>query len=381
MSDLYYCLEVEEENLSDLITGLRIEESDSQAGMATLTLRDSKLALSNLLQEGLHVEIELGRRDAHAPLFRGMITSIRPSFPSRGEPQLEVEAMDSLIRLGLRPQTRLWQNQAISQIVMQIARDNHLCPGSINLGEKRDTQIQAERPLVQVEETDLAFLFRLAQDYDCKLYVDHQTSRDQLNFISTRRIMESDLIETPLVFNDNLEEFSVKLDVFSIAARPSELITTHLLTAETEEAPSASEAEASVEPPSEGQLVVTSSACFPDAEGLARLGEGAERLSRMWFQFSARHPHVEDAWPIPPRRAGAPSRLSEDDSGTYGDASRIKGQTAQGKATGDIWLRPCRMVRVKGYGECWSGDWYLAQVEHQLDLEQHNYTCSFTCTR
>jgi hypothetical protein len=386
MSNLYYCLEVEGENLSDLIAGFRIEESDSQAGMATLTLRDSHLVLSNLLQEGLNVEIELGRREAHAPIFRGMITSIRPTFPSRGEPQLEVEVMDSLIRLGLRPQTRIWQGKTIGEIVGEIARNNHLCPGRIHLGEGRDRQIEADRPLMQIEETDLAFLYRLAQDYDCKLYVDHQISGDKLNFISTRHILESDPIATPLAFNDNLEEFSVTLDVFAIGARPTELITTDLLSAdrlppETAETPVIPAAGSPAELASAGQLVATHAACVPDVERLARLGQAIERLSRLAIRFRARPTQREEAWPTPARLAGAPSRLSGDDSGTYGDASRIRGQTAQGKATGSIWLHPCQQVRVEGYGGCWSGNWYLTQVEHQLDLEERNYTCSFTCTR
>lgn len=343
MSDLYYCLEVEGENLSDLIAGFRIEESDSQAGLATLTLRDSNLVLSNLLQEGLQVEIELGRREAHAPLFRGTIAGIRPSFPSRGEPQVEVEVMDSLIRLGLRPQTRLWQNKTISQIVRAIAEAHSFRPDEIELEEDKDITIQEERPLLQVEETDLAFLFRLARDYDCKLYIDHQISGDRLNFISTSSILQSDPIETPLVFNDNLEEFSVTLDVFSTGASPIELITTELLSGnrlpqEEEGAPSTSAAEATTESTSERQLVATSSAWIADLERIARAGEGAERLSRMRVQFTARHPRVAAAWPVSPRLAGAPSRFSSDRSGTYSDSSRRLGQTAQGRAAGSIGL-------------------------------------------
>jgi phage protein D len=368
MSDLYYCVEIEGEEVSDLLMNLRVDESDQQADMAILTFRDSHHVLSDVLQEGLAVEVNLGCRSSHTLILRGMVTDIQTNQPSQGEPQVEVEVMDSLIRMALRPKDQRWRETTISQIVQDIALDNQLRPGTIDLGEEeREAEVGVDRALMQVAETDLAFLFRLAHDYDCKLYIDHELAGDSLNFISTRRLMQADPIEERLTFNNNLQRFSVSLDTAATAIQ-ARLVTTDPRTGELVDVTT------DLREPESADWV-------PDAERLLRVGEGTERLSRLTTQFRARHPRAEEAWRVPPRALCVASRPSTDRSRATGDYSRRLGQTGSGQATGSIWLRPRRRVRVEGYGGRWSGDWYLAQVEHQLDLDQHDYTCSFTCTR
>jgi phage protein D len=188
MSEIFFRVTVEGEDVSDLLERLEVEESDTQADMATLTFANRSLVLADILQEGLMVEIDLGRQDAHALIFRGIMTGIRPGFPSQGLPKVEVQAMDSLIQLGLQPKTRRWWNTSVAQIVRDIAQFNGLGLGDIEPTE--DALIDEMRPYHQIEETDLAFLLRLGRDYDSKLYVEH-SDQDTLNFVSTRRLNSS----------------------------------------------------------------------------------------------------------------------------------------------------------------------------------------------
>jgi hypothetical protein len=104
--------------VTDLLELIAVEENDSRADLATLTFGDRHLVLADILHEGLSVEVDLGRSDAHALIFRGMITGIRAYFPSRGRAQVEVQAVDSLIQLGLKPRTRRWWKTTVSQMVL-----------------------------------------------------------------------------------------------------------------------------------------------------------------------------------------------------------------------------------------------------------------------
>src|SRR5215475_182678 len=165
----FVSVKVEGEEVNDLLELVEVEENDSQADLAILTFGDSHLILSDILHEGLTVEVDLGRKDAHALIFRGMIIGIRADFPSRGEARVEVQALDTLITMALRPKTLRWWNTTLSQIVRDLAIVNGFVPGDIEFAE--DGVVDEVRPRQQVEETDLAFLHRLAQDYDCKVYV------------------------------------------------------------------------------------------------------------------------------------------------------------------------------------------------------------------
>jgi phage protein D len=365
MDAAFLSAKVEGEEVNDLVDRVEVEEHDSRADLATLTFGDSHLVLSDILHEGLAVEVDLGRGDAHALIFRGMITSIRASFPSRGQAQVEVQAVDSLVQLGLKPRTRRWWNTTVSQIVRDIALANGFLPGDI--APEEDAMLHEQHPRQQVEETDLAFLHRLAEDYDCKLYIEHGRGPDSLNFVATKKLLEADPVEEILAFNANLEEFSVAFDAFATAAA-ERLVTTDPLTGERVEINN------SLVGPADTQWV-------PDPGRIARLGEGAARLAGLATKAAVKRAHLSDFWRLPSREAGAASRSAADRSNTLGDRARRLGQTGRGRATGSIWLRPRRRVTVEGYGGRWSGSWYLARVRHVLDVRQRRYVSSFICTR
>lgn len=362
---LFISVKVEGEEVGDLLGAVEVEESDSLADQLTLCFDDSHRVFSDVLHEGLTVEVDLGWRDAHALIFRGPITGIEGRFPSRGTPQVEVEGADRLIWLSLKPRTRSWWSTNVSQIVRDIARDHGLGHGQISGAE--DAEIEQSRPLRQVEETDLAFLYRLAEAYDCKLFLEHDEAFDRLSFVSTRSLLEADPVEHDLVFQANLEEFSASFDAF--ATRPeTSLVTTDPQTGRRVELSE------DLVAPREGQW-------DPDARNIARLGAGAARIAALLRRAGGQRDQLRSFWRRPPRLAGAPARASSDRSRMLGDRSRRLGQTGRGRAAGSIYLRPRRRIRLVGYGGRWSGFWYLACVRHQLDVTRRSYVSSFVCTR
>jgi hypothetical protein len=59
-------------------------------------------------------------------------------------------------------------------------------------------------PEQQVEETDLAFLHRLADTFDSKVFVEQTGPTDSLSFVATRVLLEAEPVPQRLVFNANL---------------------------------------------------------------------------------------------------------------------------------------------------------------------------------
>jgi phage protein D len=365
MSDVFFSVKVEGEEVGDLLDRLEVEESDSRADLATLVLGDSYLVLADLLHEGLTVEIDLGWSDAHALIFRGPVTGVRASYPARGKATVEVQATDSLILLGFKPNTKRWWNTTISQVVRDVAVANGLQQGRVTVAQ--DPTLDEKRPRQQVEETDLAFLHRLARDYDCKVFVEARDSGDALNFISTRTLLQADPIEEQLAFNANVEEFSAAFDAFATAAA-ERLVTTDPQTGDRDEV-------------STTLATAEDAQWAPAADRIARTGAAADRLAALAAKGAAKRARLLDFWRLPPRDAGAAARPSSDSAGALGDQARRLGQAARGRARGSVWLRPRRRVNVVGYGGRWSGAWYLARVRHEIDLGRRSYLSSFLCTR
>lgn len=362
--DIFVNVTIKGQDFGHQLIYLQVDEADGQADMAILTFGDSSLEMSSIFREGMPVEIDLGWNNGHTLIFRGQITGIRHHFRTQGNSQVEVEAMNSLIRLGLQPKTKRWWNTTISQIVRDIATANQFTPGTIE--PTKDIALDESRPYNQIEETDLAFLLRLAQDFDSKLYVDYGDHQDTLNFVATSRLMAATPIQEQLVFNDNLTDFFPAFDAFATVPA-MRLVTTDPVTCNPVEI-----SQTLVDP--------DDSAWVPDPKRMARLGDTG--LSELWAKTVRQEENLQSFWQQQPRLVGAPSRDAANPAGTFGDRAKRLGQSAQGRASGSIGLRPRRPVVIKGCGGRWSKDnWYLAEVKHEINVEKRSYVCAFTCTR
>lgn len=363
--DVFFRVTVAGEDVSDVVRLLELDESDAQADLVTLTLGDDNLILLDVLHEGLPVEIDLGRPDEHAVVFRGVVTAIEADLTSRRGPSVEVTAADGLIGLALRPHTKRWWNTSVSGIVREIAVANGLLPGRIEPAE--DLVLADTAPEQQVEETDLAFLERLAGRLDAKLFVDHTGPTDSLNLVSTRKLLEAEPVDEQLIFNGNLAEFRAGFAAWATAGQ-TRVVSTDARTGETVDLAE--------------QLVSPAEASWvPDAARIARLGDAAERVAALLLQGAATRARLTDFWQVPPRATGVPARSGSDRSLTFGDRARRLGQRANGRAGGSIALRPRTRVQVAGVGGRWSGGWYVASVRHVLDTGSRDYHTRFSCTR
>lgn len=363
---VFYEITIEGESVSDFLESFEIQESDSRLNMATLTFGDSNLILSEILQEGLSVEIDLGREDAHGVIFRGEITGVRADIPRQGQPQTIITAMEQALQLGRRSQRRTWNSTTISQLILAIVADggNDLRPGIIDVGE--DEEVEQTFPRQQMEQTALEMLYALAREYDARVYVEHTDAGDTLNFVSTRTLIEAEPIEETLAFNRNLLSFTVSADS-AAAALQQELFTSDPITGEDITV---------TQDPDTGDLSWEAS-----PELLARLGADSERLLPLIAKATFKRSQLETYLSQPANRIGVPARPSTRRASTLGDRARRQGLQAEGQAQGSIWLRPYRRVRIEGCSGRWSGAWYMAEVTHQVDIQRRSYVSRFSCTR
>ncbi len=100
---LFASVKVEGQELVDYVVRVQLEESDSRADVVRVTFADGNLVMCDVLHEGQKIEIDMGRSDEHALVFRGVATSVTATFPRVGSPFVELVAQDSLILLALRP--------------------------------------------------------------------------------------------------------------------------------------------------------------------------------------------------------------------------------------------------------------------------------------
>lgn len=361
----YLKVTVQGQDVSDLVVRAQVDESDTQADLATITFGNSDLVLSDLLTEGLTCEIDLGTTDEHAVVFRGSITGMGASFPLHGPVEVEVQAIDTLITLGLRPRTKRWFNMPLSQVVSELALANALLPGTIT--PDTDVLLSDTRPRQQVELTDLAFLRKLGQEFDCKVFVDHPTGSDTLNFVSTRQLVNGDPISIALAYNENVAEFHAEAN--AAAGDPKRrLVSTDPDTGERVEV--------------ERDLVgPTDLAWRPDAARIAALGAAAARASALAASFAPAYATLQSGLLVAPRSAGAAARPSSEGADLGGDYARRLGMTGRGRAGGSVWLRPRKPVSLTGFGGRWSGTWYIARVRHEIEPAHSRYFCAFECTR
>jgi phage protein D len=362
MDETFVSVKVDDEELGDQLRYLELEESDTLADTVRLTFGDDYMVLADVLIESQTVEIDLGTRKSHSIVFRGPITSVRGDYPSGGLSTVELEAADGLIGLSLQPKTHCWKSD-VAQIVNDIATAHQLSAGKVDAPASTGDPV----PQHQVEETDLAFLYRLAADLDCKLFIDHTGARDSLNFVRTQSLLDDEASEVRLVFDVSLESFAPRFDAF--ATRPEDaLVTTDPKSAATVTL-------------REKHTDGTEGMWRPDANRIARLGAGAARVGTLAAKSAGKRGSVTSSWRRPPRAAGAASRPATDRAGVLGDSARRLGQTGHGRTAGNVAIRPRCRLELEGYGGRWSGTWYAARVRHVIDVERRSFLTSFICTR
>lgn len=154
------------ENLIE-ITNVTFEDTLEGADRFSFSLSDpgAKWLDSNLFNLGKEVEIKMGYGDKLNTMMVGEIISVRPSFPSSGAPQLEINGYDLSFQFTRQKRKRPYKDKKDSEMVAMIVEEaKHKLKANIE-----DTKII--HLMEKQESTDYEFIKKLAERNYFKFYV------------------------------------------------------------------------------------------------------------------------------------------------------------------------------------------------------------------
>lgn len=377
--DLYYALAVTgpgaRRDLSRLLSSLLVEEDEGVPSALHATFSDEHRLLSDALHEGVELELDLGAASEHSIVFRGRAYQVDADFPHRGVATVEVHAYDASMRMGLRRRNRALQG-TLSSVVEHVADGYAFTEVSVDLvGDPAF----GRNGIRQQDETDLAFLRRLADDHGCVCYLSTEDDGDRLHFRARAKIAEQSpdaalrygsrgAAGTLLAFEAHSDVADVELPRTMSAVDYDS--GAHRIETSRELDSAAVRATSSLRPRLTSALI-EEDAVAPGSSLLVELLEEAPSTSA-----GLRAELGPEAPRDIPTFLGAEA-LKARAANVFSSSAR--GMRGGGATAGEKDLRAQRIVDIDGVGDHFSGAWYLTSVRHRLD--RGGYRTDFECRR
>ena len=358
-------------DLSEDISSLVVEEAAGKPDQLTIQMGDPFHLFSHALQVGLDMEVDLGYVKDHSILFRGRIYKVDGEYPKNGLPTLRILAYDNSMKLGLKRRNRIFVDKTLKDIVEAITRPVF---NTCNYKSNGSEPILSKDGIRQKNETDLAFLHRLAEQYGFEMYVASDEEDDVLNFISRKTII-NEKASLELCYN--------RTDV------PSRLInfqpSSDVAQMEKQQIYSGIDYD-------EGKPTAIHQSPEPEP-----VGQEDRFLDENLAEFSRRHPAkitkiTKLIYRAPASKAllykglgyskvNVPGFVSSNElkaqvSNQYSFSSQ--GMRAKGTAAGNHRLHAQQAVAIFGVG-IFSTKWFVTQVRHTLNSQ--GYLSEFECQR
>jgi len=163
-------------SLDQLLQAMELREDET--GLASLELRYLNTAMSaeggadfafesssSLLYLGRRIELKLGDESNPISLFTGMISGLEMNMQRDRQPELVVLAEDALQRARMVRRTEVYRDVSVSDVVQQVA-------SRLGWQNRVDGLTARFSVLVQLNESDLAFLRRVIASQDGQLHFD-----------------------------------------------------------------------------------------------------------------------------------------------------------------------------------------------------------------
>ncbi|HEV8400831.1 MAG TPA: contractile injection system protein, VgrG/Pvc8 family [Gemmatimonadales bacterium] len=193
--DLFYRVGIESTgvkyDLSNDLGSLTVEQRASQPSKVTIEMRDPFKVFGHAIQPGMKLDVELGTADAHAIVFAGRIYQVNGTFPERGVPTVTISAYDGTMAMGLKERNRVFTDKTLSKIVKEVAGAPPYQFAGVQVDVKGDPSFPGNG-IRQREETDLAFLIRLAAAHGCAMTAAPAKSGELLEFKAERKLIDGD---------------------------------------------------------------------------------------------------------------------------------------------------------------------------------------------
>lgn len=167
-----------------------------------------------ILDFGKAFSVEFGPPGANGPVFAGRITGIEAHYPADQVPEISVLAEDRLQDLRMARHTRSFENVNDADVIRQIASQNGLT-----------AQVDADGPthkiLVQLDQSDLAFLRERTAAIDAELWLDNRTlyaqSRAKRDAGSVKLTYGADRLEFSVLADLAHQRSAVRVTGWSVA--------------------------------------------------------------------------------------------------------------------------------------------------------------------
>ncbi len=139
--------------------------ASQEDGSATFAFEDG-----SVLAHGKQITIDMGDAEQPTRVFKGKVSGLEAEFGEEAPPELVVFAEDALFAARLARRSAVYADSTVADVVNQVASRLGLTPDVSGLSEQLGT-------VVQLNESDLAFLRRVLDPFDADLWVDDTTLR------------------------------------------------------------------------------------------------------------------------------------------------------------------------------------------------------------
>jgi phage protein D len=374
--DLYYRVSVSAPgascDLSDDLSSFTVDQQEGKPDALSVEVADPYKVLSHAVQEGMDVEVELGTDDDHAVVFRGRIYKVDGAFPTTQTPTIKIQAYDPSMAMGLVTRNRTWSDMTLSEIVDAIASD-YFTDTDINVVGDPNFPDNGIR---QQEETDLAFLRRLAATYGCILYVTAEDEDDTFHFIGQYVAMTMDSAVTVYYGRSDVDN---RLLSFQSSADAAKIELPRVLSGIDYKSGQATELDTTdVE-----DAGTTDDSFF--AENLAAYTaahpEKAAQIGGLLLAAPAAQAALRADLGTAVREATPAFTTEEQQSAQAANqfSTSLLGMRASGSTVGIRAITAQTNIDIGDVGGRFSGTWFLSQVRHILD--EQGYRTEFECRR
>jgi phage protein D len=374
--DLFYRVSINASgasyDLSDDLSSLTIEQHEGQPDSLSVEVPDPFKVLTHAIQEGMDTEVELGTDDDHAVVFRGQIYRVDGTFPTSRTPTLKLQAYDSSMKMGLKKRNRVFADMALSDIVTTVASDYFTDTEVDVMGDPNFPG----NGIRQQEETDLAFLRRLAATYGCILFVTAGDKNDTFHFISQNTAMTTDPAVTVYYGRSDVDN---RLLDFQASANAAQIELPRVLSGIDYDTGQATELATT-----DVQTVGKSDDDFFD-ENLSALSSAfpdkAAALADLITNASATQKTLRTALGTAVRYA-IPTFITEEQQSAVAKnqfSTSLLGMQGSGSTVGMRQMVAQTIIDIGDVGGRFSGTWFLSQVRHIVDGE--GYRTEFECRR
>ncbi len=144
--------------------------------------RTFKYIDQDLFDPGKELELKMGYvGEPPRSMIKGQITSLRPSFPSGGQPTLAISGLNVIHKFRHEQKTRAYTNLTDSQIAKQMESKDQLGV-KININDEAAAKEPRHDYVLQDNQYDIVFLMERARRVGYDLFVEEKKGKSELSF-------------------------------------------------------------------------------------------------------------------------------------------------------------------------------------------------------